>query len=245
LQHEGGGGQRGRFYSVSSEAVWDGRRGKRGGSDIFGWQALFASSLATDGHRYGLVKSQVGLWRRVDIAFPSDGLESLPKVPDSNWSVFLRKVVKVRRLTSCMAGSASAREFGCIGFPMASAFVEPNVHTVIEVTGVLLVCLRFRPGADRTERSDGRTEMTPLLDWDGLQRLGAWNRHLCFGMDVEEARSNSVRRSISRFASVSSEGLVWKGEPWRGTKPKRATGGSQAATFGGSNGLICGVRPRG
>ena len=81
---------------------------------------------------------------------------------------------------------------------------------------------------------------TPLSVWDGLQRLDAWTASRCFDTGERKAGSNSVRRRPEQHVSTGGSESHGKGEPWRGTKPTKATGRGQAATFGGCNGLFCG-----
>jgi len=60
---------------------------------------------------------------------------------------------------------------------------------------------------------------------------------------VRVAGSDFVfRHRIARFGAQQRT-LRLEGAPWRGTKPKRASGSSSVATLGRDNGLNDGARP--
>ena len=67
-----------------------------------------------------------------------------------------------------------------------------------------------------------------------------WKVTRCFDTGLRNAESNSVRRRPEQHATAGGLEPHVEGEPWRGTKPMRATGRRQVATLGGRNGLSCG-----
>jgi hypothetical protein len=69
---------------------------------------------------------------------------------------------------------------------------------------------------------------------------GAWTASRCFDTGERKAGPNSARRQPKQHVSTSGLESHGKGEPWRGTKPMKATGSGQVATPGRCNGLTCG-----